>query len=115
MSRPERRRLAPAVRELAAAITELARAPDDRSSRQRAADRAVDLVRWDAGSRAQFPPSLAASAAIRMVAMDVMALAGLDSAQVADAVRGGGGELQVPDLPPAPRMPFHSNRRRPTR
>jgi uncharacterized membrane protein YgaE (UPF0421/DUF939 family) len=115
MSRLERRRLAPAVQELAAAIMELARAPDDRSSRQRAADRAVDLVRWDAGSPAQFPQALVASAAIRMVAMDVMVLAGLDPAQVADAVRGGGGELQVPDPPPAPRMPFHSNRRRPTR
>ena len=44
MSLPERRGLAPGVRELAAAIGNLARAPGDRLTRQRAADRALDLT-----------------------------------------------------------------------
>ena len=115
MSPAERQRLAPNVRELADAIADLARAPDDRPTRQRAADRALDLARWLAGNPLQSQAALAASVAIRMVATDVMVLAGVDPGQVADAVQEGRGDLEVPDPPPTPRMPFRSDRRRSTR
>jgi uncharacterized membrane protein YgaE (UPF0421/DUF939 family) len=113
MSLSERRRLAPSVRELAGAIANLARAPGDRPTRQRAADRALDLTRWVTGSPPQSQAALAASAAIRMVATDVIMFAGVDADQAADAVREGTGEIEVPDPPPAPRSPFRSDRRRP--
>jgi hypothetical protein len=115
MSPPERRRLAPGVRELAGAIADLARAPGDRQTRQRAADRAVHLARWAASSPGQYQPAFAASAAIQMVATDVMVFAGVDPGRAAEVVREGTGELQVPDPPLASRIPFRSDRRRPTR
>lgn len=81
MSPPEGRGLAPSIRELAVAIGDLATAPGDRANRQRAADRALAL----AGSVAASPPrsraALTASAAIRMVATDIAAFAGVDSDQ----------------------------------
>jgi hypothetical protein len=115
MSPPERRGLAPSVRELAGAIADLARAPGDRPTRQGAADRALDLTRWVAGSSTLSQSALAASAAIRMVATDVIVFAGVDPDQAANAMREGTGEIEVPDPPPAPRLPFRSDRRRPTR
>src|SRR5215211_6988436 len=54
MSPPERRRLAPGVRQLAGAIADLARAPGDRPTRQRAADRALDPARRAASSPGQY-------------------------------------------------------------
>jgi hypothetical protein len=114
MSPPDRRRLASSVRELAGAIGDLARAPGDRPSRQRAADRALDLARSAPGSPARAQPDLAAGVAIRMVATDVMVFAGVDPGQAADAVGEGGGALDVPDPPPEPRMPFHPDRRPPS-
>jgi hypothetical protein len=78
MSPPERRRLAPGVRELGGAIADLARAPGDRPTRQRAADRALDLARRAAGGPGQYQPAVTAAAAIRMVATDVMVFAGVD-------------------------------------
>jgi hypothetical protein len=115
MNPPERRRLAPSVRELAGAIADLAKAPGDRPTRQRAADRALDLVRWVADNPAQSQAALAAGAAVRMVATDVMVFAGADLGQAADAVREGTGELDVPDPPPTSRRPFRSDRRWPRR
>lgn len=114
MSLPERRRLAPGVRELAAAIADLARAPGDRPTRQRAADRALDLAR-SASSPGQYQPAFAAAAALQMVATDVMVFAGVDPGQAVQVLREGTGESQVPDPPPASRSPLRSDRRRPTR
>jgi hypothetical protein len=114
MSLPERRRLAPGVRELPAAIADLARAPGDRPTRQRAADRALDLAR-SASSPGQYQPAFAAAAALQMVASDVMVFAGVDPGQAVQVLREGTGEFQVPDPPPASRSPFRSDRRRPTR
>jgi hypothetical protein len=114
MSLPERRRLAPGVRELAAAIADLARAPGDRPTRQRAADRALDLAR-SASSPGQYQPAFAAAAALQMVASDVMVFAGVDPGQAVQVLREGTGDFQVPDPPPASRSPFRSDRRRPTR
>jgi hypothetical protein len=109
MDAPDRRRLAPSVRELAGALSDLAEKPGDRPTRQRAADRALALARRAAGA----PPSqaaLAASVAVKMVATDVMVFCGVDPEQAAGAVREGSGELHVPDPPPTPRMPFRSGR-----
>jgi hypothetical protein len=113
MSPLERRRLAPGVHELAAAIADLARAPGDRPTRQRAADRALDLAR-SASSPGQYQPAFAAAAALQMVASDVMVFAGVDPGQAVQVLREGTGEFQVPDPPPASRSPFRSDRRRPT-
>jgi len=112
MSPAERQRLAPNVRELAGAIADLARAPGDRPTRQRAADRALDLARWVADNPLPSQAALAASVAIRMVATDVMVFAGVDPGQAADAVQEGRGDLEVPDPPPTPRIPFRSDRGR---
>jgi hypothetical protein len=107
---PDRRRLAPSVRELAGAVADLAEKPGDRPTRQRATDRALALARRAAGSAPQSQATLAASVAIQMVATDVMVFCGVDPEQAADAVREGSGELQVPDPPPTSRMPFRSGR-----
>ena len=111
MSPPQRRRLAPGVRELAGAIADLARAPGDRPTRQRAADRALDLAR-SASSPGQYQPAFAAAAALQMVATDVMVFAGVDPGQAVQVLREGTGALHVPDPPPASRIPFRSDRRR---
>jgi hypothetical protein len=113
MSLAERRRLAPGVRELAAAIADLARAPGDRPTRQRAADRGLDLAR-SPSSPGQYQPAFAAAAALQMVATDVMMFAGVDPGQAVQVLREGTGESQVPDPPPASRSPLRSDRRRPT-
>jgi hypothetical protein len=92
-----------------------ARSPVDRPTGQRAADRALDLVRWVAGSPVQSQAALAWGAAVLMVATDVMVFAGADPGQAADAVREGTGEFDVPDLPPTSQMPFRSDHWRPRR
>jgi hypothetical protein len=101
MSPPQRRRLAPGVRELAGAIADLARAPGDRPTQQRAADRALDLARRAASSPGQYQPAVTAAAAIQMVATDVMVFAGVDPGQAVQVLREGTGALHVPDPPPA--------------
>jgi hypothetical protein len=115
MSPPQRRRLAPGVRELAGAIADLARAPGDRPTQQRAADRALGLAPRAASSPGQYQPAVTAAAAIQMVATDVMVFAGVDPGQAVQVLREGTGALHVPDPPPASRIPFRSDRRRPTR
>ena len=111
MSPPEGRELAPSIRELAAAVGDLATAPGDRATRRRAADRALTLARSAAASPPRSQATLTASAAIRMVAADIVAFAGVDPGQAADVVREGTGDLDVPEPPPAPRTPFRTDRR----
>jgi uncharacterized membrane protein YgaE (UPF0421/DUF939 family) len=115
MSPPERRRLAPSIQELAGAIADLARAPGDRSTRQRTADRALALVHSVAGSPPRPQAALAASAALQMAATDVMEFAGVHPDQAADVVEEGTGDLEVSEPPPTPRMRFRSGRWPPTR
>jgi Fusaric acid resistance protein-like len=107
---PDRRRLAPSVRELAGSVSDLAKKPGDHQTRQRAADRALAIARRVAGSAPQSQATLAAGVATQMVATDVMVFCGVDPEQAADAVRDGSGELHVPDPPPTSRMPFRSGR-----
>jgi uncharacterized membrane protein YgaE (UPF0421/DUF939 family) len=107
----QRDRLAETVRELADALDELAKEPGDRATRQRAADRALTVARGlgDA-SPGDGLLSAAATFSVRMVAADIMVFAGVDEAEVEAAVREGSQELDVPDPPSAPRLPFKSRR-----
>ena len=81
MSPPEGRGLAPTIRGLAVAIGDLAPAPGDRATRQRAADRSLALARSVAASAPRSRAALTASAAIRMVATDIAAFAGVGPGQ----------------------------------
>jgi uncharacterized membrane protein YgaE (UPF0421/DUF939 family) len=116
MSPPEGRGLAPSIRELAVAVGDLATAPGDRATRQRAADRALALARSVAPGPPRSQATLTVSAAIEMAATDIAAFAGVDPGQAADVVREGTGDVEVPEPPPAPQLPFRTDRRwRPTR
>jgi len=109
-----RRRLAPRVHELADMLVDLAGSPGDRSTRQEAADRALEVARrlatGDSPSEAE---AVAAIVAMRTVASDVMVFAGVDVEQADAAVREGTGEFRVPAPPSPSRAPF--GLRRPTR
>lgn len=111
----ERDRLAATVRELAGALDELANEPGDRGTRQRAADRALTVTRGlgdaDPGDGLL---SAAVTFSVRMVAADIMVFAGVDADEVEGAVREGAHELEVPDPPEAPRVPFKSRSWLPT-
>jgi hypothetical protein len=102
-----RRSLAPRVEELADALADLARKPGDRSTRQEAADRTLDVARQLAGvgvpAQAE---AIAAVVALRTVASDLMAFAGVDPEEAEAAVREGTGEFRVPAPPAQPRTPF---------
>jgi hypothetical protein len=107
---PERRALAPGVRDLASVLAALAQAPGDRDIRQRAADRALEASRDLAAGGAPSDPAVAVvHAVLRIVATDVMVFAGADAAQAAAAMLAA-GELRVPDPPQAPRVPFGLDR-----
>jgi hypothetical protein len=107
----QRDRLAVTVRELADALDELAKEPGARTTRQRAADRALAVARGlgDA-SPGDGLLSAAVTFSVRMVAADIMVFAGVDEDEVEAAVREGAQELDVPDPPSAPRLPFKSRR-----
>jgi hypothetical protein len=111
----QRDKLAATVRELAGALDELAREPGDRDTRQRAADRALTVARGlrDGGSGAG-GLSAAVRFSVRMVAADIMVFAGVQEDEVEAAVRESAQELEVPEPPSAPRMPFKARRWLPT-
>lgn len=109
-----RRRLAPRVRELAAALADLALRPGDRSTRQEAADRALEVARQLAtGGTPSEAEAVAALVALRTVASDLMVFAGVNPEEADAAVREGTGEFHVPAPASAPRAPFGLGR--PTR
>jgi hypothetical protein len=102
-----RRRLAPHVRKLADALADLAGAPGDHDTRQEAADRALEVARRLAtDDPPSEPEGVAAMVALRTVAGDLMAFAGVDSEQADAAVREGTGEFRVPAPPSPSRAPF---------
>jgi hypothetical protein len=102
-----RRRLAPHVSDLAEALRDLAGSPGDRSTRQQAADRALDVARrLAAGPAPVEPEAVAATVALRTVAGDLMVFAGVDAEQADAAVREGTGEFRVPAPPSSSRAPF---------
>src|SRR4051794_12517399 len=98
-----RRRIAPHVAALADALGDLAGTPGDRSARQQAADRALEVARrLAAGEPPSEPDAIAALVGLRTVATDLMVFAGVDAEQAEAAVREGTGEFRVP-APPSPR------------
>jgi hypothetical protein len=115
-SRPERRTLAPSVRELAGVLNDLASNPGDHTARQNAVDRSLQASRRIA-SAAEPPGSAldAAIIAIRIVAADIMVFAGVDPEEALAAAQEGTGEFRVPVPPRAPRLPFKWHRWRPHR
>lgn len=111
----DRRTVAPNVQELAGAIAAVAKDPGGKNARQRAADRALDLVRKPFDLEVATASIDAAYVALRMVAMDVMVFAGVDQEVAEAAVKEGTGEIPVVRPPRAARQPFRFIRRRPRR
>jgi uncharacterized membrane protein YgaE (UPF0421/DUF939 family) len=93
-----------AVRELANVLALLASELDDRETRQRAADRALDVANSVAVDEAP-AESIRATVvtAIRIVATDVMVFAGVDLDTAVEAVRAGILEQRVEEPPPTQR------------
>ena len=96
--------LTQAVRALADALALLATGLGDRDTRQRAADRALDVANSVAADEAAAGSSRAtAVTAIRIVTTDVMVFAGVDLDTAVEAVRAGILEHRVQEPPPAQR------------
>ena len=111
----DRRELARPVRGLAQALTALGLGPGDRVTRQDAADRVLEVARETVASGLPTDPALAAIMAVRSVAADALMFAGVDPEQAVDAVQHGTGEFDVPTPPPAPRVPFITKLRGPSK
>jgi fusaric acid resistance family protein len=102
-----RRRIAPCVRELAGVLRDLSADLGDQTTRQSAADRALDVARGlSRDEPSALSPFAEAVVAARMVTTDVMVFAGVDPKQAVDAVREGTGEFHVPSPVQPARMPF---------
>jgi uncharacterized membrane protein YgaE (UPF0421/DUF939 family) len=111
----DRHELVRPIRELARALTALAGAPGDRVTRDATVERVLAVVRETAASGPPTDPALAAVMGIRWVAGDALMFAGVEPQQAVDAVEQGTGEFDVPTPAPAPRVPFVSRLRRPTK
>jgi len=108
-----RPKLIPSMRTLTGALRDLARDPGERSARQDAADRALDVARELSEQDSEADRALAAATnAAQMLATDIMVFAGLSTEEVDGAVRAG-GELRVPDPAPTARIPYNRDRWRP--
>lgn len=106
LSTEEQARLAPHVRELAQALAEVAGGLEDRSARQRAADRGLAVaVEISAGGDRSESSFAAAVLGVRMVATDLMVFAGIDSHDAATAVREGLRSRVVRSPPEPARRP----------
>jgi uncharacterized membrane protein YgaE (UPF0421/DUF939 family) len=116
VSSPERRTLGPSVRGLAGVLADLAHELGNRETRQRAADRALEIANAVPGSDAPAGSTLAfAVTGIRLVATDLMIFAGLDLDDAVKAVRDGLLEQHVDAPAPAPGGRFRRLLRRLTR
>jgi len=113
LSSPERRALEPSVRDLAGVLAELAHELGDRETRQRAAERAIEVANAVPGADAPAGSALAlAVTGVRLVATDVMVFAGVNLDDALEAVREGILERRVAAPAPATRRPFGRLRRR---
>ena len=113
---PERARLEPSVRGLADVLAALARGLGDRATRQRAADRALEVANAVSGSDAPTGSTLAVAATgVRLVATDLMVFAGVNLDDAVEAVREGILEQRVAAPARAPRRRLGWLRRRLTR
>ena len=107
-----RRMLAPEVDALADVLSMMASEPGQRSTRQDAVDRAMEISRRAIEiERSADALLVSATVMIRMVAADVMSFAGVDPDEAFDAVQQGVGEFDVPTPAPTPRTPFSSQER----
>lgn len=105
LDKSARMRMASATQALAAALADLAGDVGDREARQRAADGALELARDFSDIDLDADPTMvAAVAAARMVAADVMTFAGVAADEAVAAVREGTGTFEVPS-PPGPAGP----------
>jgi class 3 adenylate cyclase len=101
-------------RDLAEVLAALARGLGDRETRQRAADRALEIANAASGADAPAGSTLAvAITGVRMVATDVMVFAGIDLDDAVQAV--GKGVLEQRIAAPPRRRRFGRLRRRLTR
>lgn len=113
MAPPAQATLAPALREFADILTDLANGLGERSTRQSAADRALETVRaLVSDEHAVTPLTREGIMAARMVAADIMAFAGVDPDDAIVAARDGSGGFNIPAPAPTPRLPFRLRRRR---
>ena len=112
----ERRALGPSVRGLAGLLAELADELGDRETRQRAANRALEIANAVSGTDAPAGSALpVAVTGIRLVATDLMVFAGVDLDDAVEAVREGMLEQRVAEVAPASRRRFAWLRRLLTR
>jgi hypothetical protein len=114
-SSPERQALVPTVRDLANSLANLARKLNDRDAHQRAANQALEAGRRL--SKRNAPPGSALQMAFmvaRVVAIDLMAFAGVapEEAAAAVAMREGTRKPRVSAIPRVPRTPFRLIRHR---
>jgi hypothetical protein len=103
----QRAQLAPSVRELAEALGELAGGLDSREVRQHVADRGL-AVAGAISAEGESPDSAVATAvmSVRMVATDLMVVAGIESEDAVAAVREGIESRRVRAPPKTRRLPF---------
>jgi uncharacterized membrane protein YgaE (UPF0421/DUF939 family) len=116
LSSTERRAVEPSVRGLAGVLAELGHELDDRETRQRAAERALEVANAVSGADAPAGSTLAlAVTGVRLVASDLMVFAGVNPDDAVEAVREGILGQRIAAPAPAPRRRFGRLRRRLTR
>jgi hypothetical protein len=100
----DRRQMAPCVSALSDALAELAQQPGDRTTRQRAVDRSLEVLRRLHSLRTEPDADMtAALAAARMAVTDLMLFAGVDPAEARAATRQEARAQREPEVPaPAP-------------
>jgi hypothetical protein len=104
VSSADRAGLEARVRRLAGLLDDLARGLGSQSTRQRAADHALEIANQSVGAAAASGSPLAGAAmGIRLVATDIMAFAGIDFETAVGAVREGMLHDQVAQPAPARR------------
>lgn len=117
----ERRILAPLVRTVGEAVEDLSLQPGDRETRQRAADAALGVSRRLEGIDEPVEEAfVGAIAMMRVVAIDLMSFAGVETDNATRAVTNATSEVEVVPPPPTQRVPFvggddQPRRRRPRR
>jgi len=110
---PDRHALAPSVRALGELLAELAHGLGVRETRQRAADRALQVATTTPGADAPDASPLAVTAiGVRLVATDVMVFAGINLDDAVEAVREGILDQRVAAPAPEPGRRFGPLRRR---
>ena len=111
-----RRTLAPLAHDLADVLADLRGVLGERPARQRAAERALDVVRRASDENVKAGAALGVVlVALRMVSTDLIVFAGVDPEQAGAVVMAGTGELDVPTSLQTPRLTFDPGRWRPGR